>query len=115
MEEGEKMRPIDADALIDETMERYCKDCKRRKGVKNGKWRIVYSIGDAPCRACGTGDMIDELENAPTIEERKTGTWTYTFKDGMTFILLHEGFSSADVWALEKHHGKLKEVRHGKD
>ncbi len=69
------MRLIDADALIKETMERYCKDCERRKGVKNGKWKIVYSIGDAPCRACGTGDMIDELEDAPTIEERKTGRW----------------------------------------
>ena len=61
------MRPIDADALMEETMERYCNDCERRKGVKNGKWKIVYSIGDVPCRACGTGDMIDELENAPTI------------------------------------------------
>lgn len=65
------MRLIDADALINEAMERYCSDCERRKGVKNGKWKIVYSIGDAPCRACGTGDMIDELEDAPTIEEHK--------------------------------------------
>lgn len=70
------MRLVDADALIQEAMERYCKDCRRRMGVKNGKWKIVYSIGDAPCRACGTGDMIDELENAPTIEpERNTGKW----------------------------------------
>lgn len=68
-------RLIDADALINETMERYCSDCERRKGVKNGKWKIVYSIGDAPCRACGIGDMIDELEDAPTIEERKKGKW----------------------------------------
>lgn len=72
------MRLIDADALIKEAMELYCKDCERRKGVKNGKWKIVYSIGDAPCRACGTGDMIDELEDAPTIEERKTGKWLET-------------------------------------
>lgn len=71
------MRLIDADALIQDAMERYCKDCERRKGIKNGKLKIVYSIGDAPCRACGTGDMIDELENAPTIEpERKKGRWT---------------------------------------
>lgn len=69
------MRLIDADALIKEAMELYCKDCERRKGIKNGKWKIVYSIGDAPCRACGTGDMIDELENAPTIEGRKKGKW----------------------------------------
>ena len=61
-------RLIDADALINEAMERYCSDCEQRKGVKNGKWKIVYSIGDAPCRACGVGDMIEELEDAPTIE-----------------------------------------------
>lgn len=75
MQKGEPMRIIDADALINETMERYCSDCERRKGVKSGKWKIVYSIGDAPCRACGIGDMIDELEDAPTIEERKKGKW----------------------------------------
>lgn len=72
------MRLIDANALINEAMERYCSDCERRKGVKNGKWKIVYSIGDVPCRACGIGDMIDELEDAPTIEERKTGRWIRT-------------------------------------
>ena len=76
------MRLIDADALINEAMERYCSDCERRKGVKNGKWKIVYSIGDAPCRACGIGDMIDELEDAPTIEERKTGKWILDSKPG---------------------------------
>lgn len=71
------MRLIDADALIDETFKRYCNDCNRRKGIKNGKYRILYEIGEAPCRACETGDMIDELENAPTIEpEQKTGKWT---------------------------------------
>lgn len=82
-------RLIDADALINETMERYCSDCERRKGVKNGKWKIVYSIGDAPCRACGIGDMIDELEDAPTIEERKKGKWIhdgYDFPGGNDWI-----------------------------
>lgn len=75
------MRMIDADALINEAMELYCKDCERRKGVKSGKWKIVYNIGDAPCRACGTGDMIDDLENAPTIEERKKGKWKRAYLD----------------------------------
>ena len=70
------MRLIDADALLDEVIERYCKDCDRRKGIKSGKYRVVYNIGDVPCRACSTDDMKDELENAPTIEtERKTGKW----------------------------------------
>lgn len=62
------MRLIDADALIDEVMERYCEDCSKRKGLKNGKWRVIYSVGDAPCRACGIGDMMDEMDSAPTID-----------------------------------------------
>lgn len=62
------MRLIDADALIDEAFERYCKDCDRRKGVKNGKYRIIYSVGDAPCRACSVDDMKDDIDSAPTID-----------------------------------------------
>lgn len=62
------MRLIDADALIDEVMERYCKDCSKRKGLKNGKRRVLYSVGEAPCRACGIDDMMDEMECAPTID-----------------------------------------------
>jgi hypothetical protein len=49
-------------------MERYCKGCDKRKGIKNGKYRIIYEVGDAPCRACPIDDMKDELDNAPTIE-----------------------------------------------
>lgn len=62
------MRLIDADALIDDVNERYCKDCERRKGIKNGKKKVIYDIGDAPCRACPVDDMKDELENAPTVD-----------------------------------------------
>ena len=69
------MRLIDADALLDDVMERYCKECDKRKGIKNGKYRIVYNVGDAPCRACSVDDMKDDLENAPTIEERRKGKW----------------------------------------
>ena len=69
------MRLIDGDALTDEIMERYCKECDNRKGIKNGKYRIIYEIGDAPCRACPMDDIKDELDNAPTIEpERKKDT-----------------------------------------
>lgn len=72
------MRCIDADALTDEIMERYCKECDKRKGIKNGKYRIIYEVGDAPCRACPMDDMKDELDNAPTIEpERKKGKWIW--------------------------------------
>ncbi len=62
------MKLIDADDLIDEVMERYCEDCSKRKGLKNGKWRVVYSVGDVPCRACGISDMMDEIDSAPTVD-----------------------------------------------
>ncbi len=43
----------------------YCVDCSRRK---NSKGRIVYEIGDAPCRACGIGDVLDDLEDFPAAD-----------------------------------------------
>lgn len=71
------MRLTDVDALIDDVKYRYCKDCDRRKGIKKGKYRVIYEVGDVPCRACGVGDMLDELDNAPTIdvEPVKHGHW----------------------------------------
>lgn len=62
------MRPIDADARIDDLMERYCKECDKRKGMKNGKRQFIYEIGEAPCRACEVDDVKAELEEAPTID-----------------------------------------------
>lgn len=62
------MRLIDGDALIDDLMERYCKECNKRKGIKNGKYRIIYEIGEVPCRACEVDDVKEELENIPTID-----------------------------------------------
>lgn len=61
-------RLIDADALIADIEKRYCKDCERRKGMKGGKVRMLYEIGEAPCRACETMDAMEEIDNAPTIE-----------------------------------------------
>ena len=62
------VRLIDADALLDDAMDRYCKECDKRKGIKNGEYRIIYDIGEAPCRACEVDDMKAELEDAPTID-----------------------------------------------
>jgi len=62
------MRLIDVDALIDDVMDRYCSNCDKRKGMKNGKYKIVYQVGDAPCRACDIDDMKCELDNAPTVD-----------------------------------------------
>ena len=62
------MRLIDADARIDDLMERSCKECDKRKGMKNGKRQFIYEIGGAPCRACEVDDVKAELEEAPTID-----------------------------------------------
>ena len=65
------MRLIDADATIKYLREFRCKDCDRRKGMKNGKIRFCYEIGDAPCRACDIGDTIEyflDEDISPTID-----------------------------------------------
>lgn len=65
------MRLIDADATIKYLLEFRCKDCDRRKGMKNGKIRFCYEIGGVPCRACDIGDTIDyflDEGTSPTID-----------------------------------------------
>ena len=65
------MRLIDVDATIEYLRESKCKDCERRKGVKNGKIRFCYEIGDAPCRACDIEDTIDFILDeaiSPTVD-----------------------------------------------
>lgn len=60
-------RLIDADAFIAKQQHLYCENCAKRKGMKNGKMKFVYNIGDAPCRACEIMDVLDSLEDAPTV------------------------------------------------
>ena len=62
-------RLIDADAFVKEKTRQFCENCDRRRGMKDGKLakKFVYEIGDAPCRACDTGDMIDMVDDAPTV------------------------------------------------
>jgi hypothetical protein len=62
-------RLIDADAHILEIRKQYCKDCSRRKGIKNGKMKFLYEIGGVVCRACEIEDMLNELDEAPTVIE----------------------------------------------
>ena len=45
-------RYIDADALIADIQERYCKPCKERKEDYNGVW----------CRACWIDDAMDMVD-----------------------------------------------------
>lgn len=53
---------IEVEAFVSSEREIYCKDCARRKGIKNGKERFIYEIGDAPCKACGIMDALDDVE-----------------------------------------------------
>lgn len=59
------MRLINADALIEQIEKNKCEPCKKRKEDYNG----------VRCRACQYGDEMDDIEDAPTIEERKKGKW----------------------------------------
>lgn len=59
---------IDRESLVTDMQKRFCEDCDRRKGEKNGRVRFVYDIGDAPCRACWVDDAIDEIENYPSAD-----------------------------------------------
>ena len=64
------VRLIDADAVVKYLRDFRCVDCDRRKGMKNGKIRFCYEIGDAPCRACDIGDTIEyflDEDIAPTV------------------------------------------------
>ena len=64
---------IDRDAFLAERRHLYCENCSRRKGMKNGKMKFVYDIGGAPCSACGYGDVLDDIEDAPTIIPAEEG------------------------------------------
>lgn len=72
---------IDRDAFVMETQRRVCAFCDKRKGMKNGKYRVIYDIGDAPCRACGVDDMISEVEDFPAahVQPVKHGRWSGDF------------------------------------
>ena len=64
---------IDREAFISHEESIYCKDCSHRK---NSKGKMVYAIGDAPCRACGIMDVLDDVADYPSadvqsIEEAK--------------------------------------------
>ena len=68
---------IDREAFLDAKRKLYCADCARRKGMKNGKFKTLYEIGDAPCRACGVNDVLEDVEDFPAADvvEVKHGEW----------------------------------------
>jgi len=68
---------IDQEAFVGKYREVYCQDCDRRKGVKNGRMQFLYDVGDAPCRACDIGDMLDAADDFPAADvvEVVHGEW----------------------------------------
>lgn len=68
---------ISREAFVESQRHLYCDNCAKRKGTKNGKVKFVYEIGDAPCRACGYGDVIDAAEDYPAanVVPVKRGEW----------------------------------------
>lgn len=67
---------IRKDAFAKYIKKQFCENCDRRKGMKHGKLRVLYEIGDAPCRSCGIDDVMSELEYFPTsnVSENLDGT-----------------------------------------
>lgn len=93
------MRLIDADATVQYLRRFRCADCDRRKGMKNGKVRFCYEIGDAPCRACDIGDTIEyflDEDISPTIPAIPVEWLKSKRKEA-----LHEGMRPDEVEAVE--------------
>ena len=59
---------IEREAFIDRYRKLLCEDCDRRKGMKNGKMRFCYEIGEAPCRACSVDDMLSYVDDFPAAD-----------------------------------------------
>ena len=56
---------IDRDAFLEQERAWYCKNCIRRM---DSTGKMVYEIGEGPCRACCTGDLLDAVENCPAAD-----------------------------------------------
>jgi len=69
-----KKEYIEREAFLDEKRKLYCENCKRRYGLKKGKSVVCYEIGDAPCRSCGIGDVLDDVEDFPAADVRHVVT-----------------------------------------
>lgn len=78
---------IECEAFIADQRNLYCDNCERRKGMKNGKMKFVYAIGEAPCRACGIGDMLDSIDDYPAavVVPVRHGKWEYIGGYGYQF------------------------------
>lgn len=70
-------RYIDADALIEDIKRVYCTDCNSYNGVR--------------CKACGTGDAIDMIEDAPAVDaaQERTAYWVVVQSRNPTSVTVH--------------------------
>lgn len=68
---------IEREAFLTQKREQYCKDCARRKGMRNGKYKTLYEIGEAPCRACEIDDVLNDVEDFPAADVRPVVTCAY--------------------------------------
>ena len=66
------VRYIDVEAFLKHEEEIYCKNCDHRK---NSKGKMVYAIGDAPCRACGICDVMGDVEDFPAADVVERPKW----------------------------------------
>lgn len=85
---------IDRGAFLADQRKIYCENCIRRMGMKRGRMQFVYEIGDAPCRACGVCDVLDDVEAAPAADVApvKHGYWVGEY-DGYA-----DGNPCYDTW-----------------
>lgn len=79
------MSYINREDFLEQRRKVYCENCDRRKGLRNGKLKTLYEIGDAPCRACAINDVLDDVEDAPAADVRPVvrGKWIPVGVDDM--------------------------------
>lgn len=77
---------IEREAFVEQKRKQYCEDCNRRKGFKRGQYKILYEIGEAPCRACEIDDMLNDVEDFPAADVRpvKRGHWVKRMEEHAT-------------------------------
>ena len=74
---------IEKQAFVDCYRKSYCGNCGKRRGMKNGKMKVLYEIGDAPCRACDIDDMITAVEDftSADVQPVRHGRWDAVMLD----------------------------------
>lgn len=88
---------IEREAFLEQKREQYCKDCARRKGMRNGKYKTLYEIGEAPCRACEIDDVLNDVEDFPAADVRENTRGKCT-DEARYFFCSECGYGVQDVF-----------------